>query len=412
MSIHRFIYSRKLIRYILPLLLGVLCLLPTTAATLATYSATVYFRQGYRIYEPGLADNAATMERLLTALRSRRVDSVIVCAYASPEGSSTANDRLARLRCRTIANHIGERSGLPSLRVICSPGGIAWDELHRKVAADMSVPCRDEVLGILDNTLGRRKQALMGLHGGVPYRWLYSNIFPALRNAFVIVVYAGEDDEVVSPSVPADTVAESMDTVFSGSVKPPPELLPDVGTTAEPCLPELLRWQPFALGTNLIYDALLCPNLSFEWRFSEKYSVLAEADVAWWSNNRRHKYYQLMYLGAEGRRWFASRKPWHGFYAGIMAGGGKYDLENGGEGYKGEGLLAGLTFGYTFPVGARLSLDAGIGLGYMYTRYEVYHPFDGHYLYQRKADTSYFGPIRARLALVWRFGSCRKGGAQ
>lgn len=395
-----------------------MCFLPAVAEKHAADSARIYFRQGYRTYEPRLFGNAATMERVMTMLRSAAdgtgVDSVIVRAYASPEGGNAANRRLARLRCATIADYLKKNSGLPRLKVIPAPGGIAWDELRRKVVADSTVPYREEVIGILDNKLCDRKHELMRLRGGVPYRWLYRNMFPSLRNALIVSLYMSEETEpAYAPLVTADTVAASHATVPvpADTILSAVEPVPDVKASGEAVVPEISYCQPFALGTNLIYDALLCPNLTLEWRVNNKYSVLAEADVAWWSNDSRHKYYQVMYLGAEGRRWFTRRTPYHGFYVGIMAGGGKYDLENGGEGYKGEGLLAGITGGYTFPIGSRLSLDAGIGLGYMYTRYEAYRPFDGHYIYQRKADTSYFGPIRARLALVWRFGACRKGGA-
>ena len=82
-------------------------------------------------------------------------------------------------------------------------------------------------------------------------------------------------------------------------------------------------------------------------------------------------------------------------------GAGHYDLENGKDGYKGEFMMAGLSYGYMFPIGKHLSLDAGIGVGYLSTEYEEYLPIEGHYVYQQTSRTSYVGPVKARLSLVW-----------
>ncbi len=89
-----------------------------------------------------------------------------------------------------------------------------------------------------------------------------------------------------------------------------------------PAASEEAKTQNFALKTNLIYDALLMPNVELEWRINNRWSLAAEADVAWWKNDGRHKYYQIMNFAAEGRYWFHSYKPWHGHYVGLSAGGG------------------------------------------------------------------------------------------
>ena len=172
-----------------------------------------------------------------------------------------------------------------------------------------------------------------------------------------------------------------------------------------PAASEEAKTQNFALKTNLIYDALLMPNVELEWRINNRWSLAAEADVAWWKNDGRHKYYQIMNFAAEGRYWFHSYKPWHGHYVGLSAGGGKFDLEGGRTGYKGEGFLTGLSYGFMFPVSSCLSFDAEVGFGYLYAQYKVYKPQDGHYLFQHKSRTNYFGPVKVKFSLVWRFNA-------
>lgn len=164
----------------------------------------------------------------------------------------------------------------------------------------------------------------------------------------------------------------------------------------------------FALKTNLLYDAALMPNLELEWRMSRKMSLALEGNVAWWKNDPKHKYYNIAMVSPELRLHMLQRAPWHGMYVGVFVGGGIYDLENGKTGYRGEGGMAGLSIGYMWPISRNLSLEAGVGAGYLYSRYKEYIPYDGHYLYQRTKDLNYVGPLKLKFALVWRFKNINK----
>lgn len=113
-----------------------------------------------------------------------------------------------------------------------------------------------------------------------------------------------------------------------------------------------------------------------------------------------------------------ARQPWHGHYLGVFGGFTWYDLENGKEGYQGEAEMVGVSYGYMFPIGRRLSLEAGIGLGYMHSKYEVYDPIPylggTHYVYRQTSKLDYFGPLKLKLTLVWRLWNTdkKKGGAR
>lgn len=159
----------------------------------------------------------------------------------------------------------------------------------------------------------------------------------------------------------------------------------------------------FALKTNLLYYPILMPNVELEWLIKPKWSVALEANVAWWKNDPKHKYYQILMISPEVRYHINPKASWHGMYVGLFTGGGKYDLENGKNGYRGEGAFVGASFGYMWPVSRCISLEAGIGLGYLYTRHKEYAPFDGHYLYQRTKTLNYFGPLKLKFSFVWRF---------
>ena len=170
---------------------------------------------------------------------------------------------------------------------------------------------------------------------------------------------------------------------------------------------------PFIVKTNLLYDALLSPSIEAEYRFSTHWSAHVDFAIAWWSNKNKHKYYQLVQLSPEARYWFNGKQAWKGHYIGAFVGAGHYDLSGGEDGYKGEFMMAGLSYGYMFPIGRYLSLEAGIGLGYLNTEYEEYLPIEGHYVYQQKSRTGYVGPVKAKLSLVLHIGrSLSQGGAR
>lgn len=168
---------------------------------------------------------------------------------------------------------------------------------------------------------------------------------------------------------------------------------------------------PWYIKSNLIYDAILMPSLEIEYRINERWSAAMEGNIAWWHNNGKHKYYQLATILPEVRYWFKPQGIRRGHYAGLFGGGGWYDLENGGKGYKGEGGMVGISYGYMFPIGKYFAFEAGVGVGFMTTKYDEYLPLDGHYVYQQSSRTNYFGPLKLRFAFVWNIGrSAEKGG--
>ena len=158
----------------------------------------------------------------------------------------------------------------------------------------------------------------------------------------------------------------------------------------------------FALKTNLLFDAALMPNLEFEWLINKKWSVGIEGDVAWWKFSNT-EIYRLALISPEVRYHFLSRKPWQGMYVGLFGGAGLYQLQNGSEGHHGEGAMGGLSFGYMFPIGKHFFFEAGIGAGYMSTRYKIYENRDGHKVYMRTKTLNYFGPLKLKLSIAWRF---------
>lgn len=168
---------------------------------------------------------------------------------------------------------------------------------------------------------------------------------------------------------------------------------------------------PWYIKSNLIYDVLLMPSLEIEYRFNDHWSAAVEGNMAWWHNDGKHKYYQLATIIPEARYWFKPQGSRRGHYVGLFGGGGWYDLENGNTGYRGTGGMVGASYGYMFPIGKHFAFEAGIGVGFMTTKYEEYLPVDGHYVYQQTNRTNYVGPLKLKFAFVWNIGRwTEKGG--
>ena len=175
----------------------------TVTAQVPADSAKVYFRLGHRQYDPAFRNNSAGITPFVKEVKrhnaASNIERITVRSYTSPDGSNAANERLSRNRCSSISELILNETGIDPSLMHTEAEGIAWDELLRMVEADPHVPYRDEVTELLRNTplwvfdennrvVGGRKKSLMELREGVPYRWLYTNIFPALRNAVAVVL--------------------------------------------------------------------------------------------------------------------------------------------------------------------------------------------------------------------------------
>lgn len=214
---------------------------------------------------------------------------------------------------------------------------------------------------------------------------------------------------------------QTPDPVFGQT--PAPE--PAAEIAAQPVVPE---GKPFymSLKTNLLYDAALVSNLGAEFYVGRRWSLGGSWMYAWWKNDRRHNYWRIYGGELDVRRYFgrrAAEKPLTGHHVGLYGQMLTYDFERGGKGCLGGkpgGTLwdkmswgVGLEYGYALPIGRRLNLDFGIGVGYLGGEYWEYKPVDNHYVWQATKHRHWFGPTKAEVSLVWLIGSGnfnRKGG--
>lgn len=177
--------------------------------------------------------------------------------------------------------------------------------------------------------------------------------------------------------------------------------------------------KPFYMDirTNMLYDAVLLPNIGAEFYLGKNFTIGANWMYGWWSKNISHFYWRA--YGAEifGRWWFgrkAHQKPLTGLHLGVYGQYYMYDFELGGKGEMGgkpednlwaQGLYgAGVEFGYSLPVSKRLNIDFSLGIGYSGGTYHKYIPIDTHYVWQGTYHRNYIGPTKLEIALVWLIG--------
>ena len=382
----------------------------------AADSVKAYFRFGHSRFEPERSANHAEIRRFINMVRQQdsigNIDRIIIISHTSPDGVITANAALSSRRSIALKAYIISATGIDRRLVDTVPGGIAWHQLRQMIAVDSRVPAREEALRILDNTpvwvfdhdhnvSGSRKKSLMELNGGDTYRWLRDHCFDELNKA-VAVLYVKDIRRAhrhtyhAAPAMRAYPVASA----------------PPAGHMASRPLRPAKKNEAahrFALKTNLLYALALMPSLELEFRLGRYLSLGIEGAIAWWKQRLRHKCYQLACAGPELRVWFRGRSMQRGLYAGTFAAAGLYDLENVTNGYRGEGAMAGLSLGYVWPVSRHISLEAAVGAGWLRAKYKEYTPFEDHHIYLRSRTTDYFGPLKVKFAIAWRFGRIEKG---
>ena len=425
--------------FILALFLGSVC--PAFCGG-DTLRCRFYFPVGGFTPDLSYRANGSRLDSFLSGIRSRQEHSVLcrvsLRSGTSPEGSLVLNKRLSDERLASLRSLIRERLSVPDSIFVCTSLGDDWEGLASLVEAS-DMPYREEALRILRDTpiwvtrggvvVDSRKRQLMNLRGGRAWHYMAEHFFPELRNSSVVEcefepVAMGKDGALVAEpgeAEPADTVIV-RDTVERTVV---------VHDTIQIPVPMNNVPKPFYMGlkTNLLYDALLVPNVGVEFYLGKNWTVGANWMYSWWSRNKKHRYWRMYGGEMSVRKYFggaAERKPLTGHHLGVYGQIFTYDFETGGRGYMGGkpgGTLwdkmnyaAGIEYGYSLPVARRLNLDFVIGLGYWGGTYYEYLPMDNHYVWQATRQRHWFGPTKTEISLVWLLGrgnyNQKKGGIQ
>ena len=408
-----------------------------------TDSVRVYFRQGESTLDPLFRENGTRLhaftERFRTLLQdpSRRILGLRVTAGASPEGSTVINRRLSEERAEAIRRLVYDYFPREVGWLATVPKGIDWEGLERLVDADHSIPYRYEVLEMLRHTpewitqggvvTDGRKHRLMLMNGGSVWRYLDRWFFPELRASTLHVWYESDRQPAAARdtlyiSLPAREPERQRDTVYvpvpaGGNTAVNNSFYGTAPAAQDSPLPAPRKPFHMAVKTNLLYDAVVVPNLGLEFYLGRGWSIAGNWMYTWLKDDNRYRYHRVYGGDLEVRRWLSyGRKPLTGHHMGVYGLLLTYDLEWGGKGYLGDrwSYGGGISYGYSAPVGRRLNLDFTLGIGYLDGEYYEYVPQEGHYVWKATKKRRWFGPTKAEVSLVWLLGhdnvNKKKGG--
>lgn len=368
----------------------------------------IYFRLGSSAVDPDFEQNKEALNQLSAIFTDTtivsHIDSVCIMATTSPDGNPVYNLTLAAQRVQAVKNYIGQNYPYIGQDKISMHSYIeSWMHL-RSMISPTTTPYYSQVVSILDQHLTPQatESHLKAIDGGRAWSQIVRNYLPKMRSGATLIIYT--QYTAVSTEVP-----EQIPVQVAVAIEPIPVVEPIVMI-----LPEPTRRPLFALKTNLLYDVLTALNIEVEVPIGQRWSVAGEYIFPWWLSDRKQHCLQILSGYLEGRYWFGDRtdrRQLTGWFAGIYAGGGCYDVEWGDKGYQGEFVVpVALSGGYAHSIGRNLSMEYSLGIGYMRTSYREYAPKtcsdDVQKLIRQRGGTfNWIGPTRIKVSLVWMINS-------
>ena len=413
-------------------------LMPTTllanayaASIQDSLRTTIYFRPGYSLLELSYRDNAANMKALTQGIQTIKgnpcvqLQHIRILSAASPEGNSALNKRVAKRRGERLRDYLKETLVLPDSIFTVSSAGEDWQGLASLIAKEKT-PWRNKALQIIRHTpewvtrngkvVDGRKRQLQNLDGGKAWKYMLDNHFYTLRTGAVVVCEVKTLAAESTPSAAEARLEQARSeqarlesaSQQSASQSPSSPPFPAIPSQVHPESQSPPVASYFALKSNLLYDALLIPNLSLEASIGSGWTLGAGGMFAWWSKDAKHRYWRIYGGDLEIRKYFGTlskSKPLQGHHLGIYGDFLTYDFEFGAKGYQSKATYAaGIKYGYSHPIANRLNLDFALGIGYLHSNYKTYVPRDGCYVYQETKKQKWLGPTQAEISLVWLLG--------
>lgn len=174
------------------------------------------------------------------------------------------------------------------------------------------------------------------------------------------------------------------------------------------------RAQELGIKTNLLYDATMTVNLGAELKVAPRWSIDVSGNLNAWtlSHSRRWKHWMVQ---PEVRYWLCDATSGHFFAAHAL--GGQFNVGHLGfardflgynfgnlkdHRYQGWYGGAGLGYGYSWILGEHWNLEAEIGVGWIYTHYDVFE-CEGCGRRIGKGHKNMVMPTKAAINLVYVF---------
>ncbi len=435
-------YAMRLKTIIIPWLLLVLTMIPINdcygqsngipveKGDDTTKNIVIHFQLGKTVLNSDYMSNPESLmklDKLLTdTIALSRMDSIIIVAAASPEGVLEFNNYLAKHRADAIRKYIQWKYPLVGHNKIKTLSiGEDWERLKAMIELDADIPSREKVLEVIDQDINSatKEWRLKQIGGGTAWVHIVKKKYlQYLRTGTVCILYAKAAEPPQQVSIPQEI------TPITPHPEPVivPEPVPESEKEPLPVPTIETKWAPLlAIKTNLLFDAVSALNVELEVPIGQRFSIAGEWIFPWWLWDEKQHCLELLSGNLEGRYWlgYRDRRPQlTGWFAGLYAGGGLYDLEWNKKGYQGEFFIAtGISAGYTHTIlnSKNWRMEYSLGVGYLqtdYRRYEArFNTIDNewHLIRMNNGTQTWIGPTRAKISLVWMLNyKTRKGGGK
>lgn len=166
--------------------------------------------------------------------------------------------------------------------------------------------------------------------------------------------------------------------------------------------------QGVAIKTNLLYDITATVNLGFEFGLAPRWTLDFNGNLNFWDMSQMRKW-RHWFAQPEARYWFCDK--FNGHFLGFHLLGGQYNIggtklvfnafpETQTRRFEGWGAGFGIAYGYQWILSHRWSIEASLGIGYIYSEYRKYPCANCGTLLQ-EGKKHYFGPTKAAISLIY-----------
>ena len=382
-----------------------------------TYRADIHFRLDNAKLDFAYLDNAASFEQLAKAVDSIGIGNILsidLISQSSPEGPYNRNVWLTEHRAQVVYDSLLFRYTNLEPLVKIKKVAESWENLKYYVLADplMSADSKRRVLEVVDgvdddlDVAKRKMKNSLGVDSvvGDIYKYLFETYYPVIRNTGIYIVHLLNAFKPVGFKM-VDDFEPSIPNIFY-----PPNEIEE----------QYIKRPLLAVKTNMLYNSFFTPDMGLApvWNVElelyptadGRWSFMLEHIFPWMKKDEKHQYLQILNTQLEARRYFKKANNHSGHYLSVYTMANLYDIcfdSEGGSGYQGEGLGAGLGYGYVIPFGKtkRWKAEFFIKAGYYESYYDPYDagdPYLGKYYYhwfddptkfvERNWRLRYFGP--------------------
>lgn len=389
---------------------------------------TIYFRVNESTLDPDYQGNAQTIETMIHEIsmglraKDRVACQIEIAASASPEGRYHHNEKLSERRMDVVLAALRKSIDVTDVTFHTNSLVEDWNIVADYVAEDQQVPCRQEVLQIINGFDGQQDiRAELQKIGDGAYDYILNNFFPLLRSTKVVAVYDLSErfahPQLQSVSVTFTRNATAPQAQLTPAPKPAAQPTPQPAPKPAPQpAPQPQPEAPFIkLKTNLLGLGLGHANIAVEYAFAEHFSV---ALPFYYSGGFDYFKETLKFRGIvlqpEVRYYLKGNE---GFYVGAHLGLGWYnfalDAEYRIQDHRGRrpAIGGGIGIGYTLPFKKhpRWGMEFAVGAGVYDVKYDVfYNEPNGAYAEHGKRGV-FFGVDNAAISFTYKFPLKKEG---